>query len=265
MIKAIVNGCSGRMGRAIVNAIDNNENIELVGGVERAGSESIGMTLSEAAGAKANSRAVTDSLKNIIELADVVIDFTSVDSSLESFRITTESQKAIVIGTTGFTNEQKKRFNMMSKSSKSLISPNMSIGVNVLFMLAAKAAKILDDYDAEVVEMHHNKKVDAPSGTAYKLAELIAQSRDLDFDKVACFERNGLIGPRKKDEIGVMTLRGGSVVGDHTVILAGDGEQIELTHKASDRGNFAFGAVKAALWLVKQPNGLYSMKDMLNF
>ncbi|MGH7807348.1 MAG: 4-hydroxy-tetrahydrodipicolinate reductase, partial [Thermodesulfobacteriota bacterium] len=172
--------------------------------------------------------------------------------------------KAMVIGTTGFKLEEQKRIRELAGSFPSVISPNMSIGVNVMFEIAKKLAGFLgDEFDVEIVETHHKHKVDSPSGTALRLGEEIAGALGRDFKTVARFERHGQIGERKKGEIGIQTIRGGDVIGEHTAFFLGQGERIELTHKASNRDNFARGAVRAVKWVVGKPPGIYSMKDVL--
>ncbi|VAX23459.1 4-hydroxy-tetrahydrodipicolinate reductase [hydrothermal vent metagenome] len=264
MIKAVVTGCAGRMGRAIINAVESAEGIELYGATDLPGGPFIGQDAGEVAGVGKKGVAITGDLAGIIGKCDVVIDFSVPSASLEHFLKASEAGVAIVIGTTGFDEEHWTTFEAMSKTSRAVIAPNMSVGVNALFKLAKEAASILgDDYDVEIVEMHHNKKVDAPSGTADRLARDVAHTLNRDLDKVGNYGRHGQVGARPPKEIGVQTLRGGDVVGEHTVIFAGVGERIELTHRAGSRDNFAAGAVRAAMWAVNQPNGVYDMQDVL--
>jgi len=264
VIKAIVTGCAGRMGRSIVNIIENTGGIELAGGVDMPGGPFIGSDIGQVAGLGPKGIAISDSLGAIIGKADVIIDFSTPAASLEHFLLAHENKKAIVIGTTGFDPEHWKTFEAMSRGARAVIAPNMSVGVNLLFKLAKEAAHVLaDDYDVEIVEMHHNQKMDAPSGTAARLASVVAETLNRDINAVANYGRVGNVGKRPPKEIGVMTLRGGDVVGEHTVIFAGVGERVELTHRAASRDNFARGAVRAALWVVNQPHGLYDMQDVL--
>jgi 4-hydroxy-tetrahydrodipicolinate reductase len=252
------------MGRAIINAIESADGIELCGATDLADGPFIGHDAGELAGVGNKDVAITSDLTGIIDKCDVIIDFSVPSASLEHFLKASEAGKAIVIGTTGFDEEHKTQFEAMAKTSKAVIAPNMSVGVNALFKLVREAASILGDgYDVEIVEMHHNKKVDAPSGTADRLARDVAVALNRDLDKVANYGRHGQVGARPPKEIGVMTLRGGDVVGDHTVIFAGAGERLELTHRAGSRDNFATGAVRAALWVVGSPNGIYTMQDVL--
>jgi 4-hydroxy-tetrahydrodipicolinate reductase len=263
-IKVIVTGCAGRMGRRIIHMIDAAEGVSLAGGTEVAGSPLIGQDAGLVAGVGEKNAPIVGSLAEIVERGDVIIDFSIPVASYEHFLISHEAKTPIVIGTTGFNDEQWTTFESMRGSHKAVIAPNMSVGVNVLFKLARDAAKILgDDYDVEIVEMHHNQKIDAPSGTGARLAEIVADALGRDLKEVGNYGRHGNVGVRPKKEIGVMTLRGGDVVGDHTVMFAGQGERVELTHKAGSRDNFAKGAVRAAAWIVGQPNGIYDMQDVL--
>ncbi|VAX24068.1 4-hydroxy-tetrahydrodipicolinate reductase [hydrothermal vent metagenome] len=266
MVKAIVTGCAGRMGRSIVNIIDGTDGIDVCGGTELAGSGFIGRDIGEVAGCGSLGVAISDEISEIIGGCDVIIDFSIPSASLEHFLKAEEAGKAIVIGTTGFTGEHWKTFEAMEKNIRAVIAPNMSVGVNLLFKLTREAASIIGrDYDIEIVEMHHNKKIDAPSGTANRLAEIAAEAVERDLSKVGKYGREGEIGVRPPSEIGVMSLRGGDVVGEHTVIFAGKGERIELSHKAGSRDNFAMGAVKGAIWVVDQPAGIFDMQDVLGF
>jgi len=263
-IKVGVAGCAGRMGRCIVNAVNETDGLVICGGTEQKGSSYVGKDIGELAGIGSNNVTVKESLANIIGDCDVVIDFTSPTAALENFLIAAENGKAIVIGATGFTDEHWNTFNGMSKNVRAVIAPNMSVGVNLLFKLVHDTAKIIgDSYDIEIVEMHHNQKVDAPSGTGVKLSEIAAEAVNRKISEVGVYGRHGQTGKRTPKEIGVMTLRGGDVVGDHTVIFAGKGERLELTHKAGSRDNFANGATLAAGWIIDRPNGIYDMQDVL--
>ncbi len=264
MIKAIVTGSAGRMGRRIINVIEATEGIELTGATDLPDGPFIGQDAGQVAGIASKGVPISPQLQDIISDGDVVIDFSVPTASLEHFLMATEAGKAIVIGTTGFNEEHWVTFDGMANSAKAVIAPNMSVGVNALFKLVKEAASILsDDYDVEIVEMHHNQKVDAPSGTAARLADIVADELGRNLGKVGSYGRHGQVGARPKNEIGVMTLRGGDVVGEHTVIFAGTGERVELTHRAGSRDNFATGAVRAAKWIVDKPNGIYDMQDVL--
>jgi len=264
VIRAIVAGCAGRMGRRVINVIENTGGIELAGGADMPGGPFTGQDVGEVAGVGRKNLPISGELADIIDGCDVVIDFSTPAGSLEHFLKAVEAGKAIVIGSTGFEEEHWKTFEAMAKSVRAVIAPNMSVGVNALFKLAREAARIMGDkYDVEIVEMHHNQKVDAPSGTAARLADIVADALRRDIGKVGKYGRKGAEGVRPKDEIGIMTLRGGDVVGEHTVIFAGAGERLELTHRAGSRDNFAMGAVRAALWIVDKPGGIYDMQDVL--
>jgi 4-hydroxy-tetrahydrodipicolinate reductase len=252
------------MGRRIVCLIDETQGIEVCGGTDMAGGPFIGKDIGEVAGLETKGIAISGDLAKIINDCDVIIDFSEPGASLEHFIQAAEARKAIVIGTTGFDEERWKTFEAMAKSVKAVIAPNMSVGVNVMFRLAREAARILgDDYDVEIVEMHHNKKKDSPSGTADRLAQVVADALGRDLSLVSTYGRYGQASGRAQKEIGIMTLRGGDVVGDHTLIFAGQGERLEITHKAGSRDNFAKGAIRAAAWVVGRPNGLYDMQDVL--
>ena len=205
-----------------------------------------------------------DDLRTVLEKGDVVIDFSSHSATLALATLCAKHQKAMVIGTTGHSEQDRSQITKLSSQIPIVWSSNFSTGVNTLFWLTAKAAEILGPgFDLEIVEAHHRQKRDAPSGTARSLAEILAQVREKQPEKVLRFGRSGIVGERTSDEIGIHSVRGGDVVGDHTVIFAGVGERIELTHRASSRETFATGALRAAQWVVKQKPGLYDMQDVL--
>ena len=264
VVKAIVTGSAGRMGSRVINIINETDGIKLVGAAEKRGSKFIGKDSGDVAGIGKNGIIISDDIVETIKGCDVIIDFTSPASSVEYLYTAAEEKKAIVIGTTGFSDEQLKRINDLSKEVRCVLSPNMSVGVNVMFKAIKDIAKILgDEYDVEIIEAHHRMKKDAPSGTAMKIAEIIAASLNRDISKVGVYARKGAIGERKKDEIGIQTIRAGDIVGEHTVIFAGIGERLEITHRAQSRDNFAKGAVTAAMWIVGRPPGIYNMQDVL--
>lgn len=263
MIKTIVIGCAGRMGKTIASRVHQTEEMELAGGTERPGHPALGKGLGEITGLDAHPVKVVDNLKDIIQSCDVVIDFTAPEASVRNFEIARDAGKAIVIGTTGFTKEHLAAMDSGEDQVRCVRAPNMSIGVNVLFKLTADTAKILKDYDMEIMEIHHRMKKDAPSGTAMRLGQILADAKGKDLDEVGVFGRKGQVGERNDFEIGIQTLRGGEIVGEHTVFFAGPGERLELTHRAGSRDNFALGAVRAAQWILNQPNGIYDMQDVL--
>ncbi|MBI5178360.1 MAG: 4-hydroxy-tetrahydrodipicolinate reductase [Nitrospinae bacterium] len=263
MLKVAVTGCAGRMGQEISRLVLDHPGMELAGGTVHAQHPLLGSPLLSLLGKGNAGPKIAASLKDIIGAIDVVIDFTAPSASLEHFNIVADAGKAIVVGTTGFSPEQKKQMESRANAVKCVTAPNMSVGVNVMFNLLAQAAKTLKGYDIEIMEIHHNLKKDAPSGTAMRLAEICARETGRDLAKTGVYGREGIVGERKPDEIAVMSLRMGDVVGEHTVYFGGNGERVEITHKATSRKNFAAGAVRAAEWLPHQKNGFYDMQDVL--
>ncbi len=265
MIRTIVSGACGKMGRRICTLMENDNELELVGAIEAKDSENIGNDIGIVCGIGEKNITVKPDLKDVIEEGEVLIDFSTPKSTLYNVRIVAENKKAAVIGTTGFSDTELEEIKKLSVRIPIMLAPNMSLGVNILFKLVKDVTKILgDDYDIEIVEMHHRFKKDAPSGTALKLAEYAAEGLDENLENIAVYGRHGLVGERKKKEIGIMSLRGGDVVGDHTVVFAGLGERLELTHKAASRDTFALGALKAAKWVIDKVPGFYSMQNVLN-
>ncbi|HCE42913.1 MAG TPA: 4-hydroxy-tetrahydrodipicolinate reductase [Lentisphaeria bacterium] len=264
-MKVVVVGAAGRMGRLLVSRILTSNDMKLAGATEFSGSPFVGKDAGMIAGLDACGIEIGTDIKPLLRNADAVIDF-STGPVVENAKLATDAGACMVIGTTALTDADKKTLSDLTgkKGGRIVMASNMSVGVNLLFDLCAKVAKILgDDYDVEIVEMHHNKKKDAPSGTAVSLAEAIAKARDLSYEKNAVHGRKGIIGERKKSEIGIHAVRGGDVVGDHTVIFATEGERIELVHKASSRDTFAKGALKAVRFLSKARPGIYNMQDVL--
>ncbi len=207
---------------------------------------------------------ISGDIEKALKECDVLIDFSSPAGTLAHLKAAVEGDKAIVIGTTGFSAEQKREIESLGARTRCLMAPNMSKGVNLLFSLVGTITRALgDSYDIEIVESHHKMKKDAPSGTAVKLAEIIARSRELDMADVGVYGRHGVVGERKPQEIGVMAIRGGDIVGEHTIMFVTGGERIEVTHRAHSRDALAAGAVQAALWLESKPNGFYDMQDVL--
>lgn len=258
-------GCAGRMGRTLIKEIFSTKGCTLSGGVERKGSAYVGEDLGKLIGEETIGIAVTDDMENLVASSDAVIDFTSPASTLACAELAAKHKTAHIIGTTGLSGDDKAKIEGFAKKTAIVISPNMSIGVNLLISIVEQvAAKLDDSYDIEVLEMHHNKKVDAPSGTALALGRAAADGRKTALPDVQKLSREGQVGARPKGEIGFATLRGGDVIGDHTVIFAGEGERIELSHKASNRQIYSRGAVKAAIWTKNRKPGLYSIKDVIN-
>ncbi len=266
MVRAIVIGIGGRMGSTIARLILETPQIELTGVTERPGHAYIGKPLNEILPSAPSDIRVRPDLREIVSACDVIIDFTAPETTLRNMAMAQEGKKAMVIGTTGFTAEQNEKIRVITKDIACLISPNMSLGVNVLFKLVREAAMVLgDDYDIEITEAHHRFKQDAPSGTALKLGQIAAQAVKRDLQEVGVFGRQGIVGPRTEKEIGIQAIRAGDIVGDHTVMFGGLGERLELIHRAHSRENFARGALRAALWIVKQKAGLYDMQNLLGF
>ncbi len=263
-MKIGVVGCSGRMGLMVLRGIHEMAGAELSGGTEAPGTPAVGRDLGELAGQGTLGLAVGDDPVSLFARADAVIDFTTPEASVAHAELAAQAQSVLVIGTTGLDMEQQAAVGRAARHAAVVMAPNMSLGVTLLTALVEQVARRLDpDYDIEVVEMHHRRKVDAPSGTALALGRAAAAGREADLDQVARRVRDGHTGARPRGEIGFATLRGGDVVGDHTVIFAAEGERLELTHKASTREVYARGAIKAALWARGRPPGLYSMKDVL--
>lgn len=264
MVKAVVTGAGGRMGGRIITLINMAEGIELVGAVEQKGHALVGKDVGEALGLGKLGVPVRDDLSACIDRGDVVIDFTNHAASLGHLDLAVKKKRAMVIGSTGFTADEMKKAARLSKKTRCVLAPNMSVGVNVMFKVLADVAKILgDDYDVEIVEAHHHLKKDAPSGTAMKMAQIIAKALDRDLDQAAVYTRRGMIGERTKAEIGIQTLRAGDIVGEHNVMFGAVGERLEFIHRAHSRDNFAKGAIRAAKWIILQRDGLYDMQDVL--
>jgi 4-hydroxy-tetrahydrodipicolinate reductase len=264
MIRIVVAGAAGRMGGHIIRAVCAEAGLALTGATERPGFHA-GDDAGALAGLPALGVKVSGDLRQAIAGgADVLVDFTTCEASAANAEIAAEQGVALVIGSTGFTAEARTRVEAAARRVPVVLSPNMSVGVNVLFSLVRQAARVLGEaYDVEIVEMHHKKKKDAPSGTAVKLAEVAAHALARDPARDLRFSRHGMIGERPQREIGVQTLRGGDVVGEHTVYFAGEGERLELTHRATSRDQFARGAARAARWVAGRPPGLYDMADVL--
>jgi 4-hydroxy-tetrahydrodipicolinate reductase len=241
MTHVIITGAKGRMGQALVSCAKNFRDLKIVAAIDQG-----------------------DDLSSVISKTDTVIDFSSHDATPGIVELCAKNKKAVVIGTTGHSDSEKSKVIGFKSKIPMVWASNFSTGVNTLFWLTRKAAEILEtDFDLEIVEMHHRLKKDAPSGTAKSLAEILASVREQQLEKVARHGRVGIVGERTAAEIGIHSVRGGDVVGDHTVIFANAGERLELTHKASSRDTFANGALRAALWVVKQKPGLYDMQDVL--
>lgn len=264
MIKIAVCGAAGRMGQRIINSIIEAEGVKFAGAVERPGHPQIGQDAGILAGCGTTGVLLSDNLNQVVENCDVLIDFTTPKVSLKNLEVCALNKKSIVIGSTGFTPEEKALAAELAKEIPCVIAPNMSVGVNVCFKALKDIAKTLgDDFDVEIVEMHHKLKKDAPSGTAVRMGEVVAEALGRDYNKVANCQREGIIGERTKEEIGMQTIRGGDIIGEHTVYFIGMGERIELSHRAMTRDMFSRGSVRAAKWVVGKTPGIYDMQDVL--
>jgi 4-hydroxy-tetrahydrodipicolinate reductase len=264
MMKIAVAGASGRMGRMLVEAIAAAPGATLSGALDRAGSDAIGQDAAAFAGQPAGV-VISADLATGLAGADVLIDFTRPEGTLEHLAYCAEHGIKLVIGTTGFDDAGKQAIREAAEKTAIVFAPNMSVGVNVTLKLLQMAAKSLSaGYDIEIIEAHHRHKVDAPSGTALKMGEVIADALGRDLKDCAVYGREGVTGARDPSTIGFATIRGGDIVGDHTVLFAGDGERIEISHKSSSRVTYAHGAIRAAQFLADKTTGLYDMQDVLD-
>lgn len=264
MIKAVVTGSAGKMGSRIINVLSASEGIALGAALEKKGHALLGQDAGGPAGISATGVKIADELTAALKTGEVLIDFTFPEISLRNLKVCADLGKPAVIGSTGFSPEQLGEVRKLVEKIPCVLSPNMSVGVNVCFKILADIAKTLgQDFDVEIVEAHHRMKKDAPSGTAVRMGEVVATALGRDYRKAANYHREGITGARTKEEIGMQTVRGGDIVGEHTVYFIGMGERIELTHRAHTRDMFARGAVRAAKWIVGRKPGLYDMQDVL--
>jgi 4-hydroxy-tetrahydrodipicolinate reductase len=264
MVRIIVAGAAGRMGQRIIRLIQGDDSAELAGALEVSGHRAAGRDVGELIGIGAVGVPLSTELRPLLKGCDVLIDFTYPEATLSHLCETSAEGKSMVIGTTGFADEDLALIRESSKRVANLLAPNMSVGVNVLLQILPEVARALgDDFDVEIVEAHHHFKKDAPSGTAAKFAEVIARALQRDLAASMVHGRQGMVGERATKEIGIHAVRGGDIVGDHTVMFCGTGERIELTHRASSRDTFGKGAIRAAKWIVGQKPSLYSMLDLL--
>jgi 4-hydroxy-tetrahydrodipicolinate reductase len=264
MLNLAVQGASGRMGGRIMTLAKDMQDIKLAGALERSDYKNLGRDIGEIIGTGETGVSITDDINAVSEKADVLIDFSSPSATIKCLKVLSDKPIPVVIGTTGFSKDETEYIRLYAQNTPCVFAPNMSVGVNLLLKILSDIAKVTgDDYDVEIVEAHHRLKKDAPSGTAMKMAHVLAASLNRNLDETAVYERHGLIGERSQKEIGIQTVRAGDIVGEHTVLFGGPGERIEITHKASSRDTFARGALKAALWVHKQTPGLYDMQDVL--
>lgn len=262
-VKVIINGCAGRMGQILLKCSTMFETIRVTGAIEREGHPAIGKDAGVNAGIKNLDAVISPDINTAIDKSDVIIDFTNPASSVTLAKLAAKHRKALIIGTTGLSEDDISSIQSAAEQTRIVQAPNMSLGVNLLFALVRQAAKTLQGYDIEIVEKHHHHKKDAPSGTAIKLAEKAAEGAGLDLEKSAVHGRCGMVGARPAGEIGIHAVRAGDIVGEHTVLLATQGERVELSHSASSRECFAMGALRAATWIMGQSVGLYDMQDVL--
>ena len=263
-IKAGICGASGKMGRSIIKVVHSDKDMKLSGALEASNNPFLGKDCGVIAGIGSLGTNITDKRDLFFNNLDVVIDFSSTNVISENLKAAVELNCSYVLGTTGLDNDLIDLINACSKNIPIIMSSNMSLGVNIALHITNKIAGLLDEsYDVEIQEIHHNEKIDAPSGTALALGKEVAKGRNINFEKNSTYSRHGSTGKRLKGSIGFSAQRGGDVVGDHVVSFVGLSERLEIVHKASNRIIFANGAVKGAKWLVRQPPGLYDMKDML--
>lgn len=262
-LKVVIAGCSGRMGHALLESVFADADLLLHGALDRADNPHLGRDAGEQFG-KVSGVKVTADIDSALKNADILVDFTRPEASMQYLAACQKANVGMVIGTTGFSAEQKLAIEAASKNIPIVFAPNMSVGVTLLINLVQSAAKVLNEgYDIEIIEAHHRHKVDAPSGTALRLGEAAASALGRNLEQCAVYGREGVTGERDPSTIGFATVRGGDVVGDHTVLFAGIGERVELTHKASSRATFAVGALRASKFLAGKKSGLFDMQDVL--
>jgi 4-hydroxy-tetrahydrodipicolinate reductase len=264
MISVIIDGACGRMGKMITQGVVTQSDMQLIGAIEYSGHPQIGQDVGEVAGIGTVGVTIGDNLSEILDEADVVIEFTTPSATIEHLVNVVNAGKTMVLATTGFTEDELVEIQELADKIPCVMAPNMSVGVNVMLQAIQLVAKALgDDYDVEVIEAHHNHKADSPSGTALRIAEVLAKTLDRELTEVGVYGRHGMVGARSKKEIGIHAIRGGDISGDHTVLYAGAGERIEITHRAHTPEAFAKGAIRAARWVVNAPKGLHDITEVL--
>ncbi len=264
MIRVAITGVAGRMGRCLVQACEQAQDLRVAAAIERPDSTLLGMDAGEVAGIPRLAVPVVGDLASVTDNVDVLIDFTRPEATLANLAVCRENGRRMVVGTTGFTALERERIAEAAKDIAIVFAPNMSVGVNLCFKLVDTAARVLgDEVDVEVIEAHHRHKVDAPSGTALRLGEVVAEALGRDLAECAVYGRQGVTGERERKTIGFETIRAGDIVGEHTVLFADVGERVEITHRASNRMTFANGAVRAARWVAQHETGLFDMQDVL--
>lgn len=264
MMRVMVTGATGRMGRRVIALVHADPALALVGAVTHAAHPALGRDAGDVAGIGPIGVVLEHDAARTLPQAEVIIDFSVAEAALAYVCLAAAHQKAIVVGTTGFTASQHEEIRRLSQSMPCFIAPNMSVGVNVMFQALRQLVTLLGPgYDIEILEAHHRTKVDAPSGTALRMAAIVAEARGNSLEDVAVYGRRGMIGRRSDAEIGIQVIRAGEIVGEHTVLFGGPGERLELVHRSQSRDTFASGALRAAQWVMQQPCGLYSMEDLL--
>ena len=264
MIRVIINGACGRMGRLIIQGVAQQADMELAGAIEFSEHPQIGNDAGVVAGIGEIGVAVTGELVDVLEIADVVIEFSKPEVTLQHLRQVVAADKAMIIATTGFNPDELATVEGLASQIRCVMAPNMSLGVNVMIQALELIAKALgDEYNIEVIEAHHNHKADSPSGTALRLAETVAAALGRDLAEVGVYGRHGIIGPRPQNQIGIHAIRGGDIAGDHTVLFATEGEQLSVVHRAHTPEAFAKGALRAARWVVNAPKGLHDVSEVL--
>ncbi|MGO4998290.1 4-hydroxy-tetrahydrodipicolinate reductase [Oceanisphaera sp. W20_SRM_FM3] len=263
-VRIAVAGCNGRMGKVLIESVSQTAGVVLTAAIEHAGSSVLGADAGELANVGRLGVLVSADLAGVIDNVDVIIDFTRPDVTLANIALAQLHGKRLVIGTTGFDEAEKAQIQAAISNTGIVMASNFSVGVNLVFKLLEQAAKVMGDYtDIEIIEAHHRHKVDAPSGTALSMGEVIANTLGRDLKTCAVYGREGITGERDPNTIGFATVRAGDIVGEHTVMFADIGERVEITHKASNRLTFANGAVRAAAWVAHKDSGLYDMQDVL--
>lgn len=264
-INIAINGAAGRMGRCLIQAVAETEGLQLSAAVDRPESSLVGVDAGELAGVGKLDVVISSDLELATQQSDIMIDFTLPEATMALLPLCAQNQCRPVIGTTGFDEAQKQVIQQTAAKIATILAPNMSVGVNLSLKLLDMAARVLgDSVDIEIIEAHHRHKVDAPSGTALRMGEVVADALGRDLKDCAIYGREGRTGERDRNTIGFATVRAGDIVGDHTVLFATEGERVEITHKASSRMTFAYGAMRASKWLMQQQTGLFDMQDVLD-
>ena len=264
MIRVAITGVCGRMGRCLTQGIAEQVDMELVGAIQYPGHPQIGSDAGIVAGIGEIGVPVIGELADVLESVDVIIEFSKPEATVQHLQQAVAADKAVVVGTTGFSTNELATVETLASQTRCVMAPNMSLGVNVMIQALALIAKALrDDYNIEVIEAHHNRKIDAPSGTALRLAETTAIVLGRDLVEAGVYGRHGIVGARTQQEIGIHAIRGGDIAGDHTVLFATEGEQLSIVHRSHSREAFAKGAIRAARWVVNAPKGLYDVSEVL--